>query len=165
MTYLFPQIAFSFSYTVKIPEAVIQEKITARQPLIIEKRFMTVILVAPKIGLLQKTNEVSISSPIDVIGFKQWKYSGSASIRGQLRYDPKMGEFFLDKTVVEQIKVIGLPEKYIGTAKNITQMAADEMLTKYPVDKLDDSLAHKLAKSLLLSVTVKENNMLAELGY
>lgn len=162
---LLPQTAFAFSYTIKIPEAEIQRKVTARQPLRMEKTFMTIVLVAPIIRLLENTNEVSINSPVDVIVIKQIKYSGTTSIRGQLRYDSKKGEFFLDKTVVDNIKVFGLPEKYNGDAKRITQLAADKVLTKYPVYKLDDSLTQKLAKSLLLSITVKDKNMLAELGF
>ena len=164
-SFLIPQTAFSFSYTIKISESEIQQKVTALQPLKLEKRFISIVLVAPIVRLLEITNEVSINSPIDVIVLNQIRHSGTTSIRGQLRYDSKNGEFFLDKTVVDNIKVIGLPEKYTDDVKQITQLAADKVLTKYPVYKLDNSLTQKLAKSLLLSVVVKDKNMLAELGF
>jgi hypothetical protein len=106
-----------------------------------------------------------VSTSIDVSAPAGLKATGAAKIRGSLSYDAATGEFFFKNPSVDEFEVNGLPEKYRPTVRKVAQLAAEKALSGRPIYALkDDDLKHKLAKSALRSVTVKEGKLLVVFG-
>ena len=155
------QAAMAFSYTVEISEKEMQQKVSAMMPVEMKRFQLTAILSSPKVSLIKDSNEVAVFLLIDVLAPGGLKASGSAKIRGSLSYDDKSGEFFFKNPTVEEIEVTRLPEKYLPKVKEIAQLAADKTLSTRPFYTLkDDNIKHKLAKSMLKSVSVKDEKLL-----
>lgn len=157
--------AMAFSYKLEISESEIQQRVTAMMPIQKSKFLLTVILSDPKVSLIKNTNEVAVSSPIEVMAPAGIKGSGFVKLQGSLSYDAKSGEFFLRNPTIVEFEVNKLPEKYKQQAKLVVQTATENVLAKHPIYKLkDDNLKQKLAKAVLKSVTVKEQKLLVVLG-
>lgn len=157
--------AMAFTYTLELSEADLQTRITSLQPIKQQKFGITVIFTDIKIGLIQISDEISFSSPLEIHGSSGLKASGAVTMRGKLRYDENLGEFFLDAPVIDDFKVDGVTGSFLAQIKSITQFAARTILVKNAIYKLDNTLKQKLAKSLLKSVDVKNKKLFIVLGF
>lgn len=162
MIITFSSTSHAFSYTLRLTEQQVQAKISENIPIKLETKLLTIALTNPVVTFLNETNEISIKSPVEILGFQK---KGYTSIKGILRYDATKGEFFLDKTKVVEFTFEGLSDKYQKIALNMLQRLADEVLSKYPLYKLNESFTNKLAKALLISVKVEKRELFIELGY
>ncbi len=162
---LMANATLAFTYTLELSEAELQTRITSAQPIQQQRFGMTIIFTDIKIGLIPVSDEISFSSPMDVIIPSDLKATGAVTMRGRLRYDENLGEFFLDAPVIDDIKVNGVTPSTFARIKPITQYAARAIVTKYSIYKLDNSLKQKLAKALLKSVDVKNKTLFIVLGF
>jgi len=161
----FSQFTMAVSYTLKIPEDELQRKVSAMMPLEKTKFFVKVILSEPVVDLLKENNEISVLSNINVIAPAGIKGAGKVKMSGSLTYDAGQAAFYFKNPKIIDIEVDRFPEKHIPKVKSIAQTIANKMLTKYPVYKLkDNNLKHKLAKSVLKSLGVKNEILLVELS-
>ncbi|CAN5455126.1 hypothetical protein BH11PSE11_BH11PSE11_03040 [soil metagenome] len=155
------QFALALSHTVEISEKEIQQKVTAMMPIQKKLFLATVSLPDPRVSLISETNEIGISSPVEVSIPGVIKGSGRAKIQGVPSYDARSGEFFLKSPAVTEFEVDGLPERYRAQVRELTQLLVEQVLAKRPIYKLnDDDLQHRLAKSVLQSVAVKNDKLL-----
>lgn len=156
--------SMALSYNIEITEDELQEKVDEIMPLKKSKLFMTVILSEPDIKLTEGDDEIGIFSLIEVItpvGIGK----GKTYITGTISYDPEKAAFFYKKPKIATLEIDKVPKKYIPKVKKIAEKLARKILEKKPVYKLkDDSLKQKLAKSMLKSVSVKDNVLLLELS-
>ena len=157
--------ALAFSYTLELSEAELQTRITTLQPIKHQRFGVTVVFNDIKIGLISISDEISFSSPLKIVEPTGLTLSGEVSMRGKLRYDENLGEFFLDAPIIDDFKVDGVTATILAQIKPITQYAARTILSKNAIYKLDNSLKHKLAKSLLKSVDVKNKRIFILLGF
>jgi hypothetical protein len=162
---LMANAAMAFTYTLELSEADLQTRITSLQPIKQQKFGITVIFTDIKIGLIQIFDEISFSSPLEIHGPSGLKASGAVTMRGKLRYDENLGEFFLDAPVIDDFKVDGVTGSLLAQIKSITQFAARTILAKNAIYKLDNTLKQKLVKSLLKSVDVKNKKLFIVLGF
>ena len=162
---LMTNAAIAFTYTLELSEAELQTRITSAQPIQQQRFGMTIIFTDIKIGIVPVSDEISFSSPMDVIIPSDLKATGAVTMRGKLRYDENLGEFFLDAPVIDDIKVNGVTPSTFARIKPITQYAARAIVTKYSIYKLDNSLKQKLAKALLKSVDVKNKKLFIVLRF
>lgn len=155
----------SFLYTIKIQENEIQAKVTSMMPIQRSKYFLTVILSDSKVNLIKESNQIALASPVVIMGPAGLKVAGFVKIQGILSYEANSGEFFLENPTIVDFQVSALPSKYQNQVKSIIQLAAAGALRKNPIYKLnDENLKHRLAKSILNSVTVKDQILLVELS-
>ncbi len=162
---LMTNAAIAFTYTLELSEAELQTRITSAQPIQQQRFGMTIIFTDIKIGIVPVSDEISFSSPMDVIIPSDLKATGAVTMRGKLRYDENLGEFFLDAPVIDDIKVNGVTPSTLARIKPITQYAARAIVTKHSIYKFDNSLNQKLAKALLKSVDVKNKTLFIVLGF
>jgi len=159
------QVATAITYTLKITEDELQDKVSAMMPLEKTRFFVNVILSNPEVDLLDGSNKISVLSNIKVLAPAGLKGSGKAKITGSLTYDPELTAFFFKNPTIENISIDNFPEKHIPKVKSIAQSVASKILTTQPVYKLkDNNLKHKLAKSILQSVTVINEELLVKLS-
>ncbi|NOX67382.1 MAG: DUF1439 domain-containing protein [Chlorobi bacterium] len=164
--FLFSQAAIAFSYTVEITEPELQEKILKIMPLVKNKFFVTVTLSEPKVDLQSENNNIAIFCRVEVTAPGGIKGTGKVKVSGSLKYEQKKYEFFLKDPVLESLEIDKVPDKFIPKIKNMSQQIITKVLAKRPVYKLkDNNLKHKLAKSLLQSITVKDEILYVVLGF
>lgn len=159
------QLASAFSYTLEIAEGELQEKVSKMMPLKLKKYFITIILTEPKINLLKDNNKIGIFTHIEVKAPGGIKGTGKVSIVGSLSYDSKNNGFFLKNPIIEKLEINKIPDKYMPKIRSISQKGISKLLTKRPVYRLkDDNLKHKLAKSVLKSVSVNNEKLFVVLS-
>ena len=157
--------AFSFSYTLELSEADIQERADAMMPLEKKKFFVTTILTNPVIDLIEITNELGISTDVAVKAPGNIVGNGEVSFTGTLRYDNDSGSFYFDNLKVVSLDVKKAPPDSLPKIKKILEFVAKKFLAKKPVFTFkDDNLKHKLAESTLKSISVKNETLIIELG-
>lgn len=162
---VFASPALAFSYTKEFTEADLQTKIEALMPLEKKKLFLKTTISNPKLDLHPSTNLLSIGVDIEASVPGGIKGSGFAKIEGSISYNSELGTFHLDNPTIVDLQINRVPEKYQSTIKQVVQLAISNALTKFPVYKFkDDDLKHKLAKSVLESLEVKNEKLLIKLS-
>ena len=165
MLMLISQMTMAFSYTMEISEKELQDKVSAIMPLEKSKFFVKVMLSEPVVDLIKTNNKISILSKIDIKAPAGIKGSGKIQISGSLSYDSKKGAFYFKNPEIIMIKINKVPDKYMPKIKKISQNIATKILATKPIYKFkDNKLKHKLAKSVLESVTVQEEKLLVKLS-
>jgi hypothetical protein len=157
--------ALAFSYTLELSESEIQERVDVMMPLEKKKFFVTTVLTNPIIDLIESTNalglstDVAFKAPGNIVG------SGRISFAGTLRYDNDVGAFYFDNLKLVSLDIKKVPSEFLPKIKKILQSVANKFLEKKPVFKFkDNNLKHKLAKSILKSIAVENENLVIELG-
>lgn len=159
------QVATALSYTLKVSAEELQKKVSEMMPLEKKKFFVTIILSDPEVKLAEGSDRISIFSHIEVVAPGGIKGSGRAEMSGSLSYDSDKSEFFYSDPTVVSMQVDNIPESYLPKIKDIAQTIASNMLAKYPIYKLkDDNIKHKLAKSVLEAVSVKDKQLVVVLS-
>ncbi|MFT5226877.1 MAG: hypothetical protein ACI8XX_002644 [Polaribacter sp.] len=157
--------ALAFSYTLELSETNIQERADAMMPLEKKKFFVTTILTNPLIDLIQTTNELGLSTDVEIKAPGNIVGNGKVSFTGALRYDNDSGSFYFDNLKVVSLEVNKVPPKTLPKIKKILELVAKKFLAKKAVFTFkDDNLKHKLAKSTLKSITVEDQSLIIELG-
>lgn len=159
------QLALALSYTIEITEQEIQKRVTAMKPIQYTKPPVTIEIQDPEPRLLKDTNEIAVSSPLELAVGGLLKVYGYVNAKGTLRYEPTAGEFFLDQPMITEMEIKKLPEKYQPMAREAAQLAIEKTLAMRPIYKLkDNDLKQKLMKAVLQSVVVKNDRMVVTLS-
>lgn len=155
----------ALSYTLELSEAQLQSKLTAMMPIEMSKYFCTVTLSEPEIELIEGDDEISVFCHIDALISQNIKGSGRAKIVGSLDYFAETSEFHLIDPKIAMLEIDSVAEKYTSQLKSIVQWVASKILATRAVYQLkDNTLKHKLAKSMLQSVLVKNKKVLLKLS-
>lgn len=159
------QAAMALSYTLEIPEQELQSKVSAMMPLEKKKYFITMVLSKPVVDLVEGDNRISVFTQIDVKAPGGIKGSGKTKISGSLSYDQETASFFFKDPQIVDLDIAKVPASLMPKIKKLAQTAASKVLASRPIYKLKDGiLKHKLAKSLLESITVKNEVLFVELS-
>ena len=163
--FLYCNFAAAFTYTLELTETEIQTKAEAMMPLEKKKFFVTTILTNPIVDLIASTNEIGLSSDIQIKAPGNISGKGSVSFSGSLRYENDTGSFYFDNLNITELEIEKIPESSLPKIKKMLAFVASKFLTRKPVYKFkDNDLKHKLAKATLKSVTVENETLLIELG-
>lgn len=159
------QFSFSFSYTLEITEPELQEKVSVMMPMEKKKWFVTVKISEPIVDLIKDSNEIGVSTNVEVLGPGGMQSAGRANIKGTLIYDAVKGAFFFHNPTVVNLNVDKLPGKFAPKVKQIFQLAISSAMSRYPVYQFkEDEIKHKLAKATLKSIAVKNEVLYLTLG-
>jgi hypothetical protein len=134
-------------------------------PLTKKKFFITVTLSNPRVELIEGKDRVRIFSEIEVQAPKGIGGNGEAQITGSLSYDSDHGAFHFHNTEIESLKIDQLPDQHIPKVKKAVEIIASKFLAARPVYRFkDENLKHKLAKSVLESISIKDKILFLELS-
>lgn len=154
----------AFTYTLTLTEATLQNKVSVMMPMKKNKFFVTVILSEPEIELIEGDNKIGLFIHIEVIAVKGVRGNGKVKLTGTLSYNADTSQFFFKNPMIEKLEIDRFPEKYVFSAKKILQLVAKNMLAVRPIYQLkDDKVKHKVAKSMLQSISVNNKKLLVEL--
>ncbi|MCK5663853.1 MAG: DUF1439 domain-containing protein [Thiotrichaceae bacterium] len=154
----------AFTYILELSEAKLQKKVSSMMPMEKNKYFLSVILSEPEVELIEGGSEIGLYIHIEVRAVKGISASGRVKLTGALSYQADTSEFFFKNPTIESLEIARLSEKYLVSVKKIIQLIARKMLAVRPIYKLkDDKVKHKVAKSMLQSISVNNKKLLLEL--
>ena len=91
--------------------------------------------------------------------------TGRTQLQGSLSYDAEKGAFYFHNPKGVTIEIDQLPEHFSPKVKELTQSAMTKATENRPIYTLkDDDLKQKLAKSVLKSVVVIDEKLVATLS-
>jgi len=130
-----------------------------------KKLFVKVVLSQPEVDLSVGNNKIGVFSNIEVIAPGGIKAEGKAKFNGSLSYNAENHEFYFHNPEIISLESNSIPPKLMPKVKELAQTTASTYLAKKPVYKLNDkNLKHKLAKSVLESIEVKNNKLMVKLS-
>ena len=122
------------------------------------------VLSEPEVELIEGGSEIGLYVHIEVRTVKGISASGRVKLTGTLSYQANTSEFFFKNPTIESLTISRLSGKYLVSVKKIIQLIARKMLAVRPIYKLkDDKVKHKVAKSMLQSISVNNKKLLLEL--
>ena len=129
-------------------------------PLIKQMYFITVEITSPKIELKDSENTLQMQANIAMRAPGNHQGSGKTTIAGTLSYNKKEGSFYFNQPTIIDLHVNNVADAYQPQIKQVTQIALSNAMQAFPVYTLkDDNVKHKLAKSTLDSVKVKNGKL------
>lgn len=156
---------YAFSYTLELTEGELQEKADSLMPLEKRKFFITTILTNPIIDLTNGSNEIALSTDVQVKAPGNIAGKGNVNFIGSIRYENKSGSFFFDNLKIVSLDIRQVSAETLPKIRKMLEFVAKKFLSVKPIFTFkDDSLKHKLAKATLKSVTVEHEKLLVELS-
>lgn len=150
---------------VVLSEAELQEKIEEAFP--IEKNylvFLTLRLSDPRVDLVEGSERIhyEMAASLTVPGRR---LSGTGTISGELRYDAESRSLFLDRSVVEEIDIEGVPSEYRAALREAADLAAAQHLDRRPVYRLEEEFLSQLRGAVVLrDVRVEDGELRIAVG-
>ena len=153
------------AYTLKFTEADLQKQVSAMMPLETKQLFMTINITDPVVKLLKNENKINIKTNIEATMPGGIRGTGNITITGTLSYNNEKGTFHFKDPVINEMHVDNIAKKYQSSIKDLSQDAIVKSMSSRPVYTLrDDNEKHKLAKSVLKSMVVKNGILIVELA-
>lgn len=160
-------VYFYFSgkeYVLRIPENKIQQKMAEKLPLTKSYFFIfQVTLDNPRVDL--ENGSKRINAGLDVVlniklSKEQLPLGGSISVSGEIKYSSDEGAFYLEKPIIENFSIQGVPDKNIGKVTTVLEKALADYYVTHPVYKLKSGDAKQAAAKLVLKNVIVENEEL-----
>lgn len=151
-------------YVFRFSEAQLHEQLAKRLP--IQKRYLLifeVILNKPRLSLVNGSNRVNAGLDVMMnihLGNEPLSLGGTIDISGGIRYDNKMGRFFLTDPVIEHLDLEGIPEQYAKQANTVMTDALQAYYAEHPIYTLRASDAKQVAAWLVLKNVIVQNKEL-----
>jgi len=157
-------LALAFSYTVEMTEQELQQRLSALMPLERKELFVTVVVSQPQVDLAVGNNQLGIFAHIEV-STPSGMGAGKVKIQGRLSYQAKEAAFYLSNPKLVRLDIENVPQEFLPAIREISQLAISHLLETQPVYVLrNDNLRHRLLKSSLKSVSIKDRRLLVELN-
>jgi hypothetical protein len=150
-----------WAFTVVITDKELQEKLTAKMPLVQKKLALTATLSAPVLELKGSTNQVCFVSDVAVVTASNLKADGDVYVCGALLYKTEEGSFFLNHIQLISLDVKNLPQAWLPVAKEIVSAVVVNSFSKTPIYTFStESFKSRMAKSTFKSVKVTDSALL-----
>jgi hypothetical protein len=163
------------SYTAQFSSSDIQARVDSMKPIKFHKSFISIEMQNPRVSLIAPSNQISLSSSLLIESTflqssldpsKHLSLPARASIQAGLRYEPTEGAFYLLDPKVTSLQVDQIPETIRPKVHELAQALATHFFTKRPVFVLhDDHAKQRLLKSILQSVRVQGDQIIAVFGF
>ena len=159
------QWASALSYTIEVPQQIIEDQIALHMPLEKNLPMAVMKLSDPKLNLLEATNEVSLFLNVDVVMLKGFKGSGRGKLIGSIDYRAEEGAFYLVKPRIVNLSIDHVPAFVMPKISQAARILLTKSLASYPVYRLNENdPKHKMAKASLKKVTVSHDTLLLTFG-
>jgi len=163
--FLYSSTGLAFTYTLELSEPELQDKANALMPLEKKKFFITTILTNPTIDLVNGSEDINLTTDVQVKAPGNLSGSGVVSFIGSIRYQNESGSFYFDNLRVVSLEIEQLPKEALPKVQKVLEFVAKKFLAVKPVYTFkDNNLKHKLAKAALKSVRIENEKLLVLLG-
>ena len=152
----------SGQYVITLSEQQIQGKLNEAFP--IEKDYLLVfkvVLQHPKVHLQEGSDRIDFWVMATTnVSISERQFEGKGQISGEVRYNPQKGELYLDNSLIEQLHIEGLPEKYALALKLAASLGLRQFLNRRPIYTLKPETFKQTVAKLVVKKIVVDNGML-----
>jgi hypothetical protein len=157
--------ACSTTYTMRLSASAIREAVQRHLPVSRSKLFLTCTVRKVDIELADDADRVLLRPEVELSIAGRQALSGRALVRGQVRYAPETGEFFLAMATVDDVVVEGLPDPARPIAQELIANIVEGYLAAMPLYRLSQNeFKQSLARLVLRSVSVRDGRLQLVLG-
>jgi hypothetical protein len=150
---------------VEISQQEIQQQLDRQFPVARSYLLLTVELMNPQVTLKEGANRIHFGVDVAATVPVQPPFRGSGEISGEVRYEPAVGQFFLENSRIEELNIPGVPENYRPQVQQVIDGLTREYLDRQPIYQLKaDDVRHSVAQLFLQSVTVGDGKLRIHLG-
>lgn len=157
-------------FTIHLDKETLQTAINKKMPF--EKKFLLVckLTVMNTTVLLQEgSRRIGATTNVELslnVGKNPKVLTGSTTADAGLQYDQETSTFYLQQPFIRDLKIAGIPEKYITSVSAKSQEILQDYLNKVPVYRVkDDNMKMKLAKAVIKNIQVLDGTVAVTLGY
>lgn len=161
---LLPSFATALSYTLKITQQELQEKLAKQLPIEKKAAYISAKIVDARVDLIEGGDEIAVFTKIDLLLLGSIKGAAQAYVKGRITYNQEKGAFYLIKPNIVSLEIEEIPADLVSEIKKIMQISLEKAVQIYPIYKFNEkNIQEKMAKSLLESIQVKEQTLLIKM--
>lgn len=159
-------ISTSQAQEIRFSRTDLQQELEARMPLTQQQSVLSLTLSKPHLKLLADQQRLSIRTNVLVTTVFGSESRGWIAVDGKLRYQQSDYSFYVDEPRISGLQLDGLAPGLQPQLKAIAQDLLAPALTNQPVYTLrDDDMQEALAKMMLRSITIKDDHVVAAVGF
>jgi hypothetical protein len=150
---------------VEVTQQEIQDQLDGQFPVSRSYLLLTVEMLNPRVTLKEGAERIHFGVEVTASIPTQAPFKGSGEISGEVRYEPSVGQFFLEDSRMEELNIPGVPENYRPQLQQVVEGITREYLARQPIYQLQSGdFRQSLAQMFLQSVTVANGKLRIHLG-
>lgn len=133
---------------VTLSQADLQERLEEAFP--VEKSYLVLLtlrLTEPEVTLVDGSDRIHYRMRASVV-VPGREFSGTGRISGEVRFDAETRELYLDRSVVEELDIAGVPPEYRTPLREAADLAAGQQLDRRPVYTVEEEVFERLPKAV-----------------
>ena len=155
-------------HTITLSAADIQSALQNKFPVDKKELIFTARFSDPTAKIDATSGRVTLGILLKVSSFGATLATGKGEATGELRYEPKTGEFFLEspEVTIDDLDLVRLAERDKPKATKMLEQGLQEYFAKMPIYRLDDKDSKFVfARRVLKSMKVQDGKLEIELGF
>ena len=150
---------------IRFSRADLQKQIESYMPYTQQQSIFMLTLSDPNLSLLSDEQRIGIRTQFKVTTAIGGEGNGWIHIDGKLRYKSSDHSFYIDAPRVTELNIQGVPAEFKPQLRQLAQDVIAPFLVERPVYTLTGkNMQEALAKMMLKSITIKDNQVIASLG-
>lgn len=156
----------SFAQDIAFSKQVLQAELEKNMPVIEQQGLFSITLNKPELDLLADQQRLSVRSHVIVKTAFGTENHGHIKVNGKLRYQAEDHSFYVDDPRLVEFNFNDLPPSLQPQVQALLEDIIADAVVKRPVYTLSDkNFEENMAKMMLKSILIKENAVVASLGF
>lgn len=155
----------AYAQDIRFSRAELQKQIENYMPYTQQQSIFMLTLSDPALTLLSDEQRVAIRTQFKVTTAIGGEGNGWINVDGKLRYKSSDHSFYIDSPRVTELDIQGVPAEFKPQLRQLAQEVIAPFLIERPIYTLTGkNMQEALAKMMLKSITIKDNQVIASLG-
>ena len=155
-------------HTITLSATEIESNLRTKFPIDKSELIFTAHFSDPTVAINPTSGQITLGLKIKVSGIGFTVATGKGEATGDIRYEPKTGEIFLDSPSVKlsDLTLIRLAERDKPKAEKLVERGLQEYFSQMPIYRLNDKDSKFVfARRVLKGIKVQDGNLQIELGF
>ena len=147
------------AYDLLITEQQLQDTLNQQLPYRHNGQWMSLSITQAQLDLLGEGNRVALHNDFILVSQLGLQSRGNLHAEGTVRFDNDQKAFFIDEPIIKDVDIEGVPEQFKASVIQLAQQTLSPALSERPVYVLRDEGNEKLARMLLKTLEITENDV------
>lgn len=147
------------AYDLLITEQQLQDTLNQQLPYRHNGQWMSLSITQAQLDLLGEDNRVALQNDFILVSQLGLQSRGNLHAEGTVRFDNDQKAFFIDEPIIKDVDIEGVPEQFKASVIQLAQQTLSPALSERPVYVLRDEGNEKLARMLLKTLEITENDV------
>ncbi|MAE20900.1 MAG: hypothetical protein CMK92_00555 [Pseudomonas sp.] len=147
------------AYDLLITEQQLQDTLNQQLPYRHNGQWMSLSITQAQLDLLGEGNRVALQNDFILVSQLGLQSRGNLHAEGTVRFDNDQKAFFIDEPIIKDVDIEGVPEQFKASVIQLAQQTLSPALSERPVYVLRDEGNEKLARMLLKTLEITENDV------